>query len=246
MSLKILLSGAKGRMGQAISSIAEDHDCRITHPVDLGDDPSGFISDCDLVIDFSLRDATRPLAELAGEHGKPMVIGTTGHDTDDREAIEKTALQIPMVWAGNFSTGVNLLFYLTQQAARVLDARTGFDPEVIEMHHRLKQDAPSGTADRLLEILKDSRKLGEDDVSHGRSGMVGERKDEEIGSHALRGGDVVGEHTVMFAGTGERIELTHRATDRVIFAAGALKAAKWVANQPAGLYSMQDVLGLQA
>ena len=246
MSLKILLSGAKGRMGQAISSIAEDHGCRITHPVDLGDDPTGFISDCDLVIDFSLRDATRPLAELAGEHGKPMVIGTTGHDTDDREAIEKTASKIPMVWAGNFSTGVNLLFYLTQQAARVLDARTGFDPEVIEMHHRLKQDAPSGTADRLLEILKDSRKLGEDDVSHGRSGMVGERKDEEIGSHALRGGDVVGEHTVMFAGIGERIELTHRATDRVIFAAGALKAAKWVANQPAGLYSMQDVLGLQA
>ena len=246
MSLKILLSGAKGRMGQAISSIAEDHDCRITHPVDLGDDPTGFISDCDLVIDFSLRDATRPLAELAGEHGKPMVIGTTGHDTDDREAIEKTASKIPMVWAGNFSTGVNLLFYLTQQAARVLDARTGFDPEVIEIHHRLKQDAPSGTADRLLEILKDSRKLGEDDVSHGRSGMVGERKDEEIGSHALRGGDVVGEHTVMFAGIGERIELTHRATDRVIFAAGALKAAKWVANQPAGLYSMQDVLGLQA
>ena len=246
MSLKILLSGAKGRMGQAISSIAEDHDCRITHPVDLGDDPTGFISDCDLVIDFSLRDATRPLAELAGEHGKPMVIGTTGHDMDDREAIEKTASKIPMVWAGNFSTGVNLLFYLTQQAARVLDARTGFDPEIIEIHHRLKQDAPSGTADRLLEILKDSRKLGEDDVSHGRSGMVGERKDEEIGSHALRGGDVVGEHTVMFAGTGERIELTHRATDRVIFAAGALKAAKWVANQPAGLYSMQDVLGLQA
>ena len=246
MSLKILLSGAKGRMGQAISSIADDHGCRISHPVDLGDDPTGFISDCDLVIDFSLRDATRPLAELAGEHGKPMVIGTTGHDTDDREAIEKTASKIPMVWAGNFSTGVNLLFYLTQQAARVLDARTGFDPEVIEMHHRLKQDAPSGTADRLLEILKDSRKLGEDDVSHGRSGMVGERKDEEIGSHALRGGDVVGEHTVMFAGIGERIELTHRATDRVIFAAGALKAAKWVANQPAGLYSMQDVLGLQA
>ena len=242
MSLKILLSGAKGRMGRHFS-IAR---LPITHPVDLGDDLVGLIADCDSVIDFPLRDATRPLAELAGEHGKPMVIGTTGHDTDDREAIEKTASKIPMVWAGNFSTGVNLLFYLTQQAARVLDARTGFDPEVIEMHHRLKQDAPSGTADRLLEILKDSRKLGEDDVSHGRSGMVGERKDEEIGSHALRGGDVVGEHTVMFAGIGERIELTHRATDRVIFAAGALKAAKWVANQPAGLYSMQDVLGLQA
>jgi 4-hydroxy-tetrahydrodipicolinate reductase len=246
MSLKILLSGAKGRMGQAICSIADEHGCEITHPVDLGDDPSEIIADCDLVIDFSLRDATRPLSELAGEHGKPMVIGTTGHDTDDRKAIEKIASKIPMVWAGNFSTGVNLLFYLTQQTARVLGPQSGFDPEVIEMHHRLKKDAPSGTADRLLEILKDSRKLGDEDVSHGRSGMVGERKDSEIGSHALRGGDVVGEHTVMFAGIGERIELTHRATDRTIFAAGALKAAKWVVNQEPRLYSMQDVLGLQA
>jgi 4-hydroxy-tetrahydrodipicolinate reductase len=233
-------------MGQAICSIAGEHGCEITHPVDLGDDPADLIKGCDLVIDFSLRDATRPLAELAADHGKPMVIGTTGHEADDREAIEKTTSRIPMVWAGNFSTGVNLLFYLTQQASRVLDAHSGFDPEVIEMHHRLKKDSPSGTADRLLEILKDSRKLGEDDVSHGRSGMVGERKDDEIGSHALRGGDVVGEHTVMFAGIGERIELTHRATDRIIFAAGALKAAKWAVNQEPGLYSMQDVLGLQA
>ena len=233
-------------MGQAICSIAGEHGCEITHPVDLGDDPAGMIADCDLVIDFSLRDATRPLARLAGEHGKPIVVGTTGHDADDRKAIEGEASRIPLVWAGNFSTGVNLLFYLTQQAARVLDAQSGFDPEVIEMHHRLKKDAPSGTADRLLEILKDSRKLGADDVSHGRSGMVGERKDGEIGSHALRGGDVVGEHTVMFAGIGERIELTHLATDRTIFAAGALKAAKWAANQAPGLYSMQDVLGLQA
>ena len=246
MSLKILLSGAKGRMGQAICSIASEHECEITHPVDLGDDPSCVISGCDLVIDFSLRDATRPLAELAGEFGKPMIIGTTGHDKDDRKAIEDVASRIPMVWAGNFSTGVNLLFYLTEQAARVLDTESNFDPEVIEMHHRLKKDAPSGTADRLLEILKDSRKLSDEDVSHGRAGMVGERKGNEIGSHALRGGDVVGEHTVMFAGTGERIELTHRATDRVIFAAGALKAGKWAVNQEPGLYSMQDVLGLKA
>lgn len=246
MSLKILLSGAKGRMGQAISSIAADHSCEISHPVDLGDDASEVIGGCDAIIDFSLRDATRPLAELARAHKKPMVIGTTGHGKDDKNAIESVASDIPMVWAGNFSTGVNLLFYLTQQAARVLDGGSDFDPEVIEMHHRLKKDSPSGTADRLLEILKDSRKLSDEDVSHGRSGMVGERKENEIGSHALRGGDVVGEHTVMFAGIGERIELTHRATDRVIFAAGALKAAKWVAEQPPGLYSMQDVLGLQA
>ena len=114
------------------------------------------------------------------------------------------------------------------------------------MHHRHKKDAPSGTAERLLEILRESRSLTDEDVSHGRSGMVGERKPTEIGSHALRGGDVVGEHTVMFAGIGERIELTHRATDRAIFAAGALRAAKWVVNQAPGLYSMQDVLGLSA
>ena len=149
-----------------------------------------------------------------------------------------------MVWAGNFSTGVNLLFYLTQQAAKVLDSGSDFDVEVIEMHHRLKKDAPSGTADRLLEILKSSRDLSDDQVAHGRNGMVGERPVSEIGSHALRGGDVVGDHTVMFAGIGERIELTHRATDRKIFAAGALRAAKWVCGQSPSLYSMQDVLGL--
>ena len=114
------------------------------------------------------------------------------------------------------------------------------------MHHRLKKDAPSGTADRLLEILKDSRNASDEDITHGREGMPGERNVSEIGSHALRGGDVVGEHTVMFAGTGERIELTHRATDRIIFAAGALKAAKWIRHQKPSLYSMQDVLGLTA
>lgn len=244
MSLKILLSGAKGRMGKAIQSISSEHNCQICVPIDLGDNPEDGIADCDVVIDFSLRDATLSLALLAQKYSKPMVIGTTGHDKEDRLSIEKLSQSIPMVWAGNFSTGVNLLFFLTQQAAKVLDSDSDFDPEVIEMHHRLKKDAPSGTADRLLEILKDSRNAGDNDVSHGREGMPGERKKNEIGSHALRGGDIVGEHTVMFAGMGERIELTHRATDRVIFAAGALKAAKWVVNQPAKLYSMQDVLGL--
>ena len=162
-----------------------------------------------------------------------------------KQEIIETMKSIPVVWAGNFSTGVNLLFYLTQQAARVLDAKSDYDPEVLEMHHRLKKDAPSGTADRLLEIIKDSRDANDSDISHGRNGITGERKQQEIGSHAIRGGDIVGEHTVMFAGIGERIELTHRATDRVIFAAGALRASNWVINQSPGLYSMQDVLGLQ-
>lgn len=246
MSLNILLCGAGGRMGQAISSISQEHGCTISFPVDLDDDPADGIESCDVVIDFSLREATLPLARLSSVAGKPMVIGTTGHGSEEKAEIEALSSKIPMVWAGNFSTGVNLLFYLTEQAARVLDDQSDFDPEVIEMHHRLKKDAPSGTADRLLEILKDSRQLGADQVAHGRSGIVGERPAKEIGSHALRGGDVVGDHTVLFAGIGERIELTHRASDRKIFAAGALRAAKWVGGRSPGLYSMQDVLGLSS
>ena len=173
-----------------------------------------------------------------------MVIGTTGHGPEEKLEIEAISSKIPIVWAGNFSTGVNLLFYLTEITSRVLDSSSEFDPEVIEMHHRLKKDAPSGTADRLLEILKNSRDLTDKQIAHGRNGMVGERPAKEIGSHALRGGDVVGDHTVLFAGMGERIELTHRATDRKIFAVGALRAAKWIKDQPPGLFSMQDVLGL--
>lgn len=246
MKLKILLSGSKGRMGQAIQSIAHLHECEIYKSIDLGDNPEDGIKECDIIIDFSFREATLPLAEIAKSYKKPMVIGTTGHLQEERLKIEQIGKSIPMVWAGNFSTGVNLLFFLTQQASKVLDENSDFDPEVIEMHHRLKKDAPSGTADRLLEIIKDSRNATDHDVSHGREGLPGERKSNEIGSHAIRGGDIVGEHTVLFAGIGERIELTHRATDRVIFASGALKAAKWCFKQPAGLYSMQDVLGLSA
>jgi len=244
VSLKILLSGASGRMGQAISSICSNYDCEISCPVDLGDDPASGINECDVVVDFSLREATLPLARMCASSGKPMVIGTTGHDGSEKAEIESLASEIPIVRAGNFSTGVNLLFYLTQQAARMLDLNSDFDPEVIEMHHKLKKDAPSGTAERLLEILKKSRSLTDHYVAHGRNGMVGERPAREIGSHALRGGDVVGDHTVLFAGIGERIELTHRATDRKVFAAGALKAAKWVVGKSPGLFSMQDVLGL--
>ncbi len=247
MSLRILLNGSKGRMGRAISSIASEHSCEIVASIDEGDDPVAAINDRDVevIIDFSLHHATRTIAELAADHHIPIVIGTTGHNTEDSKAIARFSSLVPMVWAGNYSTGVNLLFYLTQKAAATLDADSGYDPEVIEMHHRHKKDAPSGTAERLLEILRDSRGLKDEDVIHGRSGITGERPANQIGSHALRGGDVVGEHLVMFAGTGERLELTHRATDRVIFAAGALRAAKWVTDQPTGLYSMQDVLGLK-
>ena len=149
-----------------------------------------------------------------------------------------------MVWASNYSTGVNTLFWLTRKAAEILGP--GFDLEVVEMHHRLKKDAPSGTATTLLEILADVRKLQlKDALRHGREGILGERSNDEIGIHAIRGGDVVGDHTVIFAANGERVELTHKASSRETFANGALRAAQWVVKQKPGLYDMQDVLGLK-
>jgi len=148
-----------------------------------------------------------------------------------------------MVWASNYSTGVNTLFWLTRQAAEILGP--DFDLEVVEMHHRLKKDAPSGTAETLGEILASVRQSQLKNVArHGRHGIVGERTSEEIGMHSLRGGDVVGDHTVIFAANGERLELTHKASSRDTFAHGALRAALWVVRQKPGLYSMQNVLGL--
>jgi 4-hydroxy-tetrahydrodipicolinate reductase len=147
------------------------------------------------------------------------------------------------VWTGNFSVGVNLLFSLTQRAARILGA--DYDAEVIEMHHRFKKDAPSGTAARLLEIILQERHLTPAALRHGRKGLTGERSPGEVGIHAVRGGDVVGDHTVIFAGLGERVELVHKASDRAIFARGALRAAQWVVAQRPGVYDMQDVLGLK-
>ena len=145
-----------------------------------------------------------------------------------------------MIYSPNFSVGVNTLFWLTRKTAELLG--DDFDLEIVEMHHRLKKDAPSGTAKRLTEILMETRRI--DKVRHGRDGNIGERSGTEIGVHAVRGGDVVGDHTVIFAGGGERVELTHRAGSRATFAHGALRAARWIVGQPAGLYSMQDVLGL--
>ena len=175
---------------------------------------------------------------------KPLVIGTTGHSDGERERLRTMATAVPTIWAGNYSVGVNLLFHLTQLTSSVLDE--GYDAEVIEMHHRMKKDAPSGTAARLYEIILEERGLGLEALRHGRSGITGERTRTEVGIHALRGGDVVGDHTVLFAGMGERIELVHRASDRRIFAAGALRAARWALSQAPGLYDMQDVLGFRS
>ena len=243
MALQILLNGAKGRMGQTIAGRAGEAGVIVRAALDVGDDLAAHVARCDVIIDFSSHQATGKVLEVAVAHKKAVVIGTTGHAADEKKRLLAFAARVPCVWAGNFSVGVNLLFALTRRAARVLGA--DYDAEVVEMHHRFKKDAPSGTAVCLLEIILEERKLGADALRHGRSGITGERKSTEVGVHALRGGDVVGEHTIMFAALGERLELTHKATDRAIFARGALRAAAWVADQPAGVYDMQDVLGLK-
>lgn len=243
MPLTILINGAKGRMGQAVASAANEFGVNVAAAVDVGDDISAGLASSDVVIDFSSHLATRTLLELAVAQRKPVVLGTTGHGADEKKSLLALAAKVPCVWAGNFSVGVNVLFALTRRATAILGA--DYDTEVIEMHHRFKKDAPSGTAARLLEIILEERKLGADALRHGREGITGERKPTEVGVHALRGGDVVGDHTVMFAALGERLELTHKASDRGIFARGALRAAQWVVTQPAGVYDMQDVLGLK-
>ncbi len=243
MALQILLNGARGRMGQAIAAAAVASGANIGAALDAGDNPSAHLPGCAVIIDFSSPQATRSLLELAVAQSKPIVIGTTGHEASAKQELLLLAAKVPCVWAGNFSVGVNLLFALTRRATAVLGAE--YDTEVVEMHHRFKKDAPSGTAARLLEIILEERKLSAAALRHGRSGLTGERQPTEIGVHALRGGDVVGEHTVIFAALGERIELTHKASDRAIFAHGAIRAAHWIVGQKPGVYDMQDVLGLK-
>ncbi len=242
---KVIINGSKGRMGQTlISCAARIPGLQIIGAVDQGDDIQSLIPSCDAIIDFSFHNVTPVVAELCAKHNKALVIGTTGHSDAEKSVIRSHQAAIPMVWASNYSTGVNTLFWLTRKAAEILGP--SFDLEVVEMHHRLKKDAPSGTATTLLEILGDVRKLQlKEALRHGREGIVGERTNDEIGIHAIRGGDVVGDHTVIFAAQGERVELTHKASSRDTFANGALRAAQWVVKQKPGIYDMQDVLGLK-
>jgi 4-hydroxy-tetrahydrodipicolinate reductase len=242
---KIIITGSKGRMGRALLAGAPQHrDLQIVGQIDQGDDLRAIIPQGDVVVDFSTHSATPAIAALCAEHKKALVVGTTGHSDEGKARIHGCQSQIPIVMASNFSTGVNTLFWLTRKAAEILGP--SFDLEVVEMHHRLKRDAPSGTARTLAEILAEVRQQQLDKVArHGRVGIVGERTAEEIGVHSVRGGDVVGDHTVIFAGIGERVELTHKASTRDTFAQGALRAAGWVVAQKPGLYDMQDVLGLK-
>lgn len=241
---RVIITGSKGRMGQALIACATRMpELQVVGQIDQGDDINSAIDAGDVVVDFSFHNATASIAELCARKKKALVIGTTGHSDADRKRILAVASQIPVVWASNFSTGVNTLFWLTRKAAEILGP--GFDLEVVEMHHRMKKDAPSGTAATLAEILADVRQQQLSKVlRHGRSGITGERTSAEIGMHSLRGGDVVGDHTVVFATDGERVELTHKASSRDTFANGALRAAQWVVKQKPGLYDMQHVLGL--
>jgi 4-hydroxy-tetrahydrodipicolinate reductase len=242
---KIIITGAKGRMGKALVACAPHHPgLEVVGQIDQGDDLADVIARGDVVIDFSLHSATPDIAELCAKHGTALVIGTTGHNDDEAARIKAHTAKIPVVWASNYSTGVNTLFWLTRKAAEILGP--SYDLEVVEMHHRLKKDAPSGTAKSLAEILAEVRNVQLNVVArHGREGIVGERTATEIGVHSVRGGDVVGDHTVMFATNGERVELTHKASSRDTFANGALRASAWVVKQTPGLYDMQHVLGLK-
>ena len=242
---KVIITGSKGRMGQMLLACAARFpEIKIVGAIDLGESLAPLIAGSDVVVDFSLHNATADFADQCARHKKALVIGTTGHTESEQSRISAFQSQIPIVWSSNYSTGVNALFWLTRKAAEILGPE--FDLEVVEMHHRRKHDAPSGTATSLAEILAQVRRLQlKEVVRHGRHGIVGPRTATEIGMHAIRGGDVVGDHTVIFAADGERVELTHKASSREILANGALRAAIWVVSQKPGIYRMQDVLGLK-
>ena len=225
-TLRVLLIGSAGRMGKTIIDVAKrDPHIEIVAQCDVGDAIAPVIKNCDMVVDFSSAEAVEEICRAVLEHRQPLVIGTTAHSATQHALIEKTALSVPIVFASNFSVGVNALFWLTRKTAELLGPE--FDLEIIEKHHQMKKDAPSGTAKTLAEILKQARKL-----------------QSPIPTQSIREGDVVGDHTVLFTGTGEKLELTHRASSRETFAKGALHAARWVVDKPPGLYTMQDVLGL--
>lgn len=265
--VQVAIHGAAGRMGLSIASVLnDDAGANLVAAMDRADsdlvgqdmgvltgraatgvkitsDVEEFLSNVEVVIDFSIPSATAKLLPIcAGQH-LPMVIGTTGLDPDTRAALERAAERIAIVFAPNYSQGVNALYFLAARAAELLGP--AFDAEVVEIHHKRKVDSPSGTAVRLAEVVAAAKQLdAERVVTHGRTGQVGARPREELGVMALRGGDVVGEHTLYLIGEGERIELTHRATDRSIFARGAVRAAHWIVGRPAGLYDMADVMGI--
>lgn len=243
MPLKIALIGATGRTGRFIAALAVEHNAVIVSALTRKDDLAQGIENAEVVLDFSVSDITARVIEQCVRRRRPLVIGTTGHSTEERERLVSAAADTATVWSGNYSIAVNLLFALTKRTAALLS--DAYDIEILEAHHRFKRDAPSGTASRLLEIIRAERGPASTVSMHGRIGSIGERTRNEIGVHAIRGGDVVGDHTVIFAGIGESVELIHKASDRAIFARGALRAAHWITSKAPGVYDMQEVLGLK-
>nr|PZN03844.1 MAG: 4-hydroxy-tetrahydrodipicolinate reductase [Pseudomonadota bacterium] len=265
--MNIVIAGAGGRMGRAlIEAVLKSEDLRLAGAFDLPgspalgrdageglgrtsgvrivDDYEAAIAAADCMIDFTRPEGTMRHLEACVRLGKAAVIGTTGFSSADRRAIETAAAKIPVVFAPNMAVGVNVVFKLAEVAARILGDE--YDVEIIEAHHRHKVDAPSGTALRLGEIVAQALGRDLDAVArHGREGLTGERDRKTIGFHAVRGGDIVGEHTVLFAGEGERVEVTVRSSSRMTYAVGALRAARFLQGKKDGLYDMWDVLGLR-
>ncbi|MCK4401450.1 4-hydroxy-tetrahydrodipicolinate reductase [bacterium] len=254
--INVIVNGACGKMGKriiALLSMQKDlHLCGaveiLSHP-DIGKDVgvkvtssiNDVIEDADVVVDFSSADGALDSAKICAKYKKALIIGATGLSSEALSEIKSMSCAIPCLVSSNMSVGVNLLCKLVEQASSVLGDE--YDVEIIEAHHRFKKDAPSGTAKTLAEVISNAKgKKLEDIAAYGREGLVGERKRNEIGIHAVRAGDIVGEHTVIFGGIGERIELKHIATTRDTFARGVIKAIKFISAQRAGLYDMRDVL----
>ena len=266
MSMRTVIAGVSGRMGRALlEAVAADADCTLHAAIDragsplvgqdpgvaygapsgsqVTDQPATALQGAQVLIDFTRPEATFDYLDVCAAAGVPLVIGTTGFDAAGKARIAAAAQQIPIVFAPNMSVGVNLLMKLAEVAARVL--QDGYDIEIIEAHHRHKVDAPSGTALGLGQAV--ARAIDRDLAScavYGREGVTGERDPKTIGFATVRGGDIVGDHTLLFAGIGERVELTHKASSRATFALGALRAAKWLQGRAPGLYDMRDVLNL--
>ena len=248
----IILCGCGGRMGQAIvRAAAEDSTCRIVAGVDVNagavapvcsfpvyESISDFPGKADVIVDFSHHTALLSLTEYASATGTPLVVATTGHTEEERALMTKTAEQVALFFSGNMSIGINLLMELCRQAAATLGE--SFDVEIIEKHHNQKLDAPSGTALMLADAVAEER--AETEYVYDRHAVRKKRETREIGIHSIRGGTIVGEHEVIFAGNNETVTLTHTATSREIFANGALKAAAYLAGKPAGLYNMSDLI----
>lgn len=257
--MKVAIAGAGGRMGQAlIEAVLADRDLSLVAALDAAGSPAigklaggleigsdlGALARAEVLVDFTRPEGTLAHLEACLKQGKAMVVGTTGFGAAQKARIAEGARRIPVVISPNFAIGVNVVFRLAQTAARALG--DAYDVEIVEAHHRHKVDAPSGTALRLGELVAGALGRRLDEVAtHGRVGDTGERPAKAIGFHAIRGGDIVGEHTVIFAGAGERVEIAVRSQSRHTYAAGALRAAKWVMGKGPGLYDMFDVLGLK-